>query len=195
MMRSAIILLVGSLVSFTFAQSESARNPLPKQSTAPVEPAPVKVKAIEHGVEKVLAGVIANVNKEKKTISIKVKSGDYTVSFDEKTILRAGEKQITFDDLKQGDWVHMDYSRFADGERKAVRVDDKTLRTKPETKVQPEAKKDAAALPAQSAPSKSEPAPGKSEIKPGAAVSNKAEAKPEPAAAQPAIKDTTRAKK
>ena len=192
MTHSTILLVVFSLVSFTFAQSEPAKSPPSKQTAAQVEPAPVKAKAIEQGVAKVLAGVIANVNKEKKTISIKVKSHDYSVSCDEKTFLRAGEKQITFADLKRGDLVHIDYQKFSDGERKAVKVDNRTLKTKPETKVQPDAKKDATAPKAESASPKAEPAPAKAEAKPGAAVGPKPEA-----AAQPAVKakDTTQAKK
>jgi FlaG/FlaF family flagellin (archaellin) len=192
MSRFSIVLAICSIVSFTFAQSEPAKSPPSKQTSAPVEPAPVKAKAIEQGVEKVLAGVIANVNKEKKTVSIKVKSGDYAVSFDEKTILRAGEKQITFADLKPGDWVHIDYLKISDGERKAVKVDDKTLKTKPETTLRPEAKKDATAPKAESASPKAEPAPAKAEAKPGAAVGPKPEA-----TAQPAVKakDTTHVKK
>jgi hypothetical protein len=186
MTRFTIVLALCGIVSFTFAQPEQGKNQPAPQATAPAAPAPVKEKTAvtERGVAKVMAGPITGINSEKKTISIKVKSGTYTVSIDEKTVLLAGDKQIAIADLKQGDRVHVEYQKLSNGQRKAVHVTAPAAKPALEAKAQPAPKQETAA------PAKAEqPAPAvKPDVKTGAAAAPKTEAKADTAAAQPAAK-------
>jgi hypothetical protein len=201
MTRVTIVLALCSIVSFTFAQPGQAKNQPAPQAAATAAPAPVKEKpaVTERGVAKVMAGPITGIDSEKKTISIKVKSGTYAVSIDEKTVVLAGDKQIAIADLKQGDRVHVEYQKLSNGQRKAVHINVPAAKSAAVVKSQP-APKQEAAVPAQKAepvkpnpapaPAKAENAanPAKVDVKTGAAVAPKTEAKADTAAAQPAAK-------
>jgi pyruvate dehydrogenase E2 component (dihydrolipoamide acetyltransferase) len=198
MMRFTIVLVLCCIVSFTFAQPGQAKNQPAPQAAAPAASAPVKEKPAiaERGVAKVMAGPITGIDSEKKTISIKVKSGTYAVSIDEKTVVLAGDKQIAVADLKQGDRVHVEYQKLSNGQRKAVHINAPAAQSAPVVKSQPAPRQEAAAPKAEATPAPAKavtkanpaPAPAKVDVKTGAAAAPKTEAKADTAAAQPAAK-------
>ncbi len=186
MIRHSITLALCMAATWAFAQGDQPQGPQASQKTALAAPAPVKAKkkTVQEGVAKVLAGEVTTVNPDKKTISIKVKSGNYPVSVEENTTLSAGGKQITFEEIKQGDRVHVDYQKYSNGERKATNINDMTAATKPAPKAKTASKQKASA-------SKTKPAvPAKTVTKAGPA------SKAEPAATQTAkkTKDTASVK-
>jgi hypothetical protein len=184
MMERGIILALCTVVSFTFAQPDQAKNPAPPQPAAPAKPAQAKVA--EQGVVKVLAGSIANINQEKKSITIRMKSVEYPVSIDETSVLQAGDKQISIADLKQGDRVRVEYRKFSNGGRKAINVKDFTVKNKPAAQAQPAPKPQEAAPKAE--PAAAAATPAKAEVKAGPASATKVDSAA--AAAQPAVKTT-----
>jgi len=107
-------------------------QPAKIQPTAAADPAAAKAAVVEdRGVEKVLAGVIVSVDPAKKSITIKVKSGDYPVSITPATTITAKNTALTAADLKPGDYVSVNYRRFNNGDRKAERIENRTYIAKP----------------------------------------------------------------
>jgi len=183
MSRFIIVFALCGFVSLAMAQSEQTKTTPVKQAVAPVESSHVKAKAAQKSVEKVLAGVIVKINQEKKTISVKVKSGDYSISIDEKTVLRSRENQISFADLKKGDQVHIDYEKLSTGERMAVKVIDATAKTIAPAKAKTEVKQEAPATkpePVAAPKATTLPDSAKPAVKPNAPVAPNVEA-PKPA--------------
>jgi hypothetical protein len=188
MMERGIILALCTVVSFTFAQPDQAKNPAPPQPAAPAKPA--QTKATEQGIVKVLAGSIANINQENKSITIRMKSVEYPVSIDETTILKAGDKQMTIADFKQGDRVRVEYRKFSNGGRKAINVKDFTVKNKPAAQAQPAPKPKEAAPKAEPAAAATTPAKAEVKAAPAASPASLTKADSAAAAAQPAVKTT-----
>jgi len=193
-MLRGIIVVLCMVVSLTFAQQDQTKTqtapPPAAPALAPAAPAKGKPVVVAQGPTKVLAGSIASIDQEKKVLSIKVNSGTYPVSLDEKTVVLAGNQPAAFADLKKGEKVHIEYQKASNGQRIAVRVNAPALK--------PAAPKAAAAPKKEAAAPKAEPAtPAKSEVKAAAAPAAKTDstiAKPAArATAAPAVKADTSA--
>jgi hypothetical protein len=143
-----IIVVLSMVVSFTFAQQDQTKTQtVPQPAAAPAAVAPVKEKASPslHGPAKILAGSIVSINLEKRVVSVKVKSGTYPISIDEKTVVLAGGQPAAFADLKKGDEMHVEYQKVSKGQRVAVRVTIPALKTAPKAAAQAAPKKEAVA--------------------------------------------------
>ncbi len=123
-------------------EAKAKAQPVKKQTQAKVQ------KPVDKGVEKILGGTITTVDAAKKTVTVKVKSGEYPVSVETSTALVAGTDKISFAELKAGNYVTVKYLRFTNGSRKAVHVNNKTFMAAQAAKKAQEEKK-AAALAAQ----------------------------------------------
>lgn len=146
MMLRGIVLVLCMFVSFTYAQADKTKSQPAPQPAAPA-PAPVKEKAAVQGSTKVLAGSITSIDPEKKIVSVKVKSGTYPVSVEEKTTILAGGQPATFADIKKGDKVHIEYQKASNGQRVAVRVNAPAPRPAARTAAQAAPKEPTAAAP------------------------------------------------
>ena len=99
-------------------------------------------------VKKQVTGEVTAVDAKANTLTVKGKSGDVTVSTDDKTKVAAGKAKKTLADVKVGDKVEVNYTE-ADGKNTASHVSIMAAPAKKTEKAAP-----AKAAPAEKAPAK-----------------------------------------
>ncbi len=129
-MKHLIPIVLCIVVSLALAQQQKEKSPQGKPAAAAKENSPARPAKVEKGAAKILAGEIVKIDSEKKTVTVRIKSGKYVVSVGDSTAISAGGTSMPFSDLKQGDRVHVDYLRFSKGERTATSIRDETFKTK-----------------------------------------------------------------
>lgn len=132
------VLFVFALTSVSFATEKAASAPAEKKA-APVtmeeKKAPAKIKQV--------TGPVTAIDAKAKTITIKGRKGDVTVSTDDKTKVMIGKDAKTVGDVKTGDKVTAKYSEV-DGKNVA-----KSIAIKPAVTAVPAEKKTEAPKPAE----------------------------------------------
>ena len=110
------------------AQTEGKKRAAPTKAAVPAKATAKEAKKPQdQGVAKILGGRIVAIDNAKKTITVKVKSGEYPVAIDQKTVLTGKGNAISMADLKKGDYVTVNYLRFRDGSRTAETVNNKSF--------------------------------------------------------------------
>ena len=100
--------------------------------------------------KKQVTGEVTAVDAKANTLTVKGKSGDVTVSTDDKTKITAGKDKKTLADVKVGDKVEVKYTE-ADGKNTASHV---SIKAAPAKKAEKAAPAPAKAAPAEKAPAK-----------------------------------------
>ena len=100
--------------------------------------------------KKQVTGEVTAVDAKANTLTVKGKSGDVTVSTDDKTKVTAGKDKKTLADVKVGDKVEVKYTE-ADGKNTASHV---SIKAAPAKKAEKAAPAPAKAAPAEKAPAK-----------------------------------------
>lgn len=121
-MKSVLTYAIIFLCSTTLLAepATTVNNQSATKKTVTKQPAKTVKKTADAGVMKILCGILTSVNVQKNIITIKVKSGNYPVNITKQSILSAGNKKITIADLKIGDYVSVNYLRFANSSRNAI---------------------------------------------------------------------------
>lgn len=141
--RNTLAIALLCVVAIIVAQTEDSQKPATAKTAEKKE-----VKVEDKGVPKIMGGMIVAVDATKNLITVRVKSKDYTVSITPQTALVAKDNKISFPDLKKGDYVTLNYLKFKNGERKAEKINNKSLavklakiQSKPEPQVKPSQEK------------------------------------------------------
>ena len=185
---STLIFALFCAAAIIVAQPAKSKKKTTAKTTPPAKTEVQKAtKAEDKGVAKVMGGTIVAIDATKNSITVSVKSKDYTVLIVSQTALVAMDNKISFVDLIKGDYVTINYLKFQNGERQAEKINNKTFaaklekfKSKPETqavtsqqketKTQPKTQKE----PAKKKEIKAEP---KSESKPAQKKEKKLEVK------------------
>ncbi len=105
-----------------------------------------------------VTGEVTAVDAAAKTVTLKAKKGEVTVSVEDKTSIKEGKEKKTLADLKAGDKVTVKYTE-ADGKMTAKSIMKAAAAKKMEKKMEKKEEKKAAPAPAPAAPAK-KPAAG-----------------------------------
>jgi Cu/Ag efflux protein CusF len=116
-MKKAIAIVLS--VMFVFALSTVTFAAEKKEATPQAEKKMEK-KTKKAGMMR-LSGEVTTVDAEAKTVTVKGRMKEVTVSVDDKTAIKAGKEKKTLTDLKAGDKVHVVYAE-ADGKSVAQRI-------------------------------------------------------------------------
>jgi len=108
------LLFVFAMSAASFAAEKAAAN----KEAAPMEKAE---KASKKAAHKQVTGEVASVDAAAKTITVKGKKGEVTVSVDEKTKIMEGKAKKTLEDVKAGAKVTVKYTE-AEGKNTAKSV-------------------------------------------------------------------------
>ena len=109
------VLFVFALTSLSFAAEKAAPAPAEKAAPAKMEEkkAPAKIKQV--------TGEVTAVDAKAKTVTVKGRKGDVTVSTGDKTKVTMGKEMKSVADVKVGDKVIVKYSE-ADGKNVAKSI-------------------------------------------------------------------------
>jgi hypothetical protein len=137
--------------------------------------------SVKKGAEKVIGGVITNINAEKKEFSVLRNNEQYPIQVMSSTQIFSGKDPIDFSSIAVGDKVTVNYKKLSNGARNAVTIEKKA--SGPSS--QPAMGQQKHKAQAKSASTKVEVSAPKAEA-PAAPVAPKAEVKAEPKKAEAA---------
>jgi len=140
----AIVLSLVLMFAFTAVTFAAEKAAAPAEKTVKAEKAvkAEKVAPAKKAVKKQVTGEVTAVDA--KTLTVKGKKGDVTISTDDKTMVMAGKDKKTLADVKAGDKVTVKYTE-ADGKNVAAKVAIMAAPAKKATKAEKKAAAPAAA--------------------------------------------------
>jgi Cu/Ag efflux protein CusF len=118
-MKRVIALLVAmvfvlSIAGLAIAAEKKEAAPAQKKEAAPAEKkAPAKVKQV--------TGEVTAVDATAKTLTVKGKAGDVSLTADDKTVVKIGKEKKALGDIKVGDKVTVKYAEM-DGKNVAKSI-------------------------------------------------------------------------
>ncbi|MEW6419249.1 MAG: DUF5666 domain-containing protein [Nitrospirota bacterium] len=133
-MKKAIAIIVAVLFVFSFAGlSFATEKAAEKAAPAKAE----ETKAAEKPKVKMVTGEVKAVDAKAKTLTVKGKKADVTVTCDDKTKIMMGKEKKTLADVMTGDKVTVKYTE-AEGKNVAKSISIKAAETAPaEKKTEP----------------------------------------------------------